>query len=85
MEYAEIKKSQPLKILNKIPEEDLILMFPVTYITYKMMIACCFDPFRGHHMMPDAGALAIGDGWLGSFETFLKKIGPVPEDVQRPH
>ena len=85
MRYAEINKSQSLKIPNKIPEEDLILMFPFTYMTYRMMIAYCSDPFRGHLMTQGANGSAIREGWLGSFGAFLEEIGPAPEDVQKPH
>lgn len=85
MEHLDIIPPRSLDIPGEIPERDLILMFPHTYLAYREIIGCCHDPH--HPLYPYYGGrgVRIEDRWLESFTAFLEQVGPAPTDLQGRH
>jgi hypothetical protein len=76
MENIEERKVNPISISSNIPEEDLILMFPYTYVEYRVIMST--DDSLSNLLNPEKEIPQ-------SFKSFLSFMGPVPEDTHMAH
>ena len=84
MENVEERKINPVNISASIPEEHLILMFPFTYVEYRILMSS--DDSFGNIFSLEKKAEYFDDEKLSqSFQSFLSFMGPVPEDTIRAH
>ena len=85
MEYIEADNFIPMKITDDVPEKHLIMMFPNTYVFYRVIAASYCDYHCEFHQKKSLNDLSESEKWLKSFKTFLVEVGPVPEDIDRAH
>jgi hypothetical protein len=79
------KSYQIFNISKKIPEKDLILMFPFTYVNYRVITSLCFRPLLPSSTTPECEDLPGNMKQMASFKAFLEALGPVPEDTGPAH
>ncbi|MFH1489751.1 MAG: hypothetical protein ABII06_12685, partial [Pseudomonadota bacterium] len=87
-ERSSVEPSEGYQIFNiskKIPERDLILMFPFTYVNYRVMAALCLHPLLPSSAAPEYEDLHGNMKQKSSFKAFLEALGPVPEDTGPAH
>ena len=79
------KGSHIFNISKKIPERDLILMFPFTYVNYRIMAALCVRPQPLSSSVLEYEDMTDKRKQMASFKAFLEALGPVPEDTGPAH
>jgi len=84
MEHVEERRINPVRISTSIPEEHLILMFPFTYVEYRILMSS--EESFGTMFTPENRAEGSEKTqYSQSFQSFLSFMGPVPEDTKRAH
>lgn len=84
MENIEERRINPVSISPCIPEEDLILMFPFTYVEYRIMMSTD-DSFGAFLSLGKKTTYTANEEITQSFKSFLSFMGPLPEDTQKAH
>lgn len=79
------KGCQTIEVSCGISEKDLIMMFPYTYVNYRVMLVSLSDPVNPRYAMEPVEHLSAPEVWLKSFRSFLETMGPAPEDVEYAH
>ncbi len=85
MENIDINTCKFLKISRQIPEKDLILMFPFSYMNYRIMTALQDHALFSYDPLPESEDLSFTQGSEASFKAFLEAVGPAREDTVLGH
>lgn len=87
MENPDFMEPRPIEIPNNFSEKDLILMFPFSYATYRVVImATQYNVFIDEkEPEQDFSTGTLIEKWLETFKNFLETVGPAPEDTEMAH
>ena len=85
MENIDINTCKSLEISRQIPEKDLILMFPFSYINYRIMTALQRHALFSYDPMPESEGSTFTKESDATFKSFLEAVGPAREDTVLGH